>query len=146
MAGNNSRNAKLENGHNGVGGRRFIRATIVQTDSWTPRRDETGSHCRPRSSKRGSRVLFFFLSFLSPSLSLLFFFILSTFDTCACTTRVRACVRACMSACMRFVARRFHVACKCCLLSDASAHRKVITPHATTHRIVADIWPHGQLE
>lgn len=144
MAGNNSRNAKLENGHNGVGGRRFIRATIVQTDSWTPRRDETGSHCRPRSSKRGSRVLFFSPS-LSLSLSPSFFFLLSTFDTCACTTRVRACVHACVRACVS-LARRFHVACKCCLLSDASAHRKVITPHATTHRIVADIRPHGQLE
>lgn len=144
MAGNNSRNAKLENGHNGVGGRRFIRATIVQTDSWTPRRDERGSHCRPRSSKRGSRVLFFPPPSLSHSL-LLFFFILSTFDTCACTTRVRACVHACVRACVS-LARRFHVACKCCLLSDASAHRKVITPHATTHRIVADIRPHGQLE
>lgn len=61
MAGNNP-DAKLENGHNGVGGR-FIRATIVQTDSWTPRRDETGSHCRPRSSKRGSSRMVFFLSF-----------------------------------------------------------------------------------
>lgn len=37
---------------------------------------------------------FFFLSFLSLSLTLSFFFILSTFDTCACTTRVRACVHA----------------------------------------------------
>lgn len=140
MAGNNCRNAKLENGHNGVGGRRFIRATIVQTDSWTPRRDETGSHCRPRSSKRGSRVLFFSSPFsLSLSHSLLFFLYFPH------STHARAQL-VYVRACMRFVARRFHVACKCCLLSDASAHRKVITPHATTHRIVADIWPHGQLE
>lgn len=54
-------------------------------------------------------------------------------------TRMHARIRACV----RFAACRFHVACKCCLLSDASAHRKVITPHATAHRIVADIWPHG---
>lgn len=145
MAGNNSRNAKLENGHNGVGGRRFIRATIVQTDSWTPRRDETGSHCRPRSSKRGSRVLFFSPPSLSHSLLLFFFYFPHLTHARAQLVYVHACVHACVRACVS-LARRFHVACKCCLLSDASAHRKVITPHATTHRIVADIRPHGQLE
>lgn len=67
-----------------------------------------------------------------------FFFYTFHRDASVCS-RTGACVHA-------FAARWLHVACKCCLLSDAGAHRKVITPHATAHRIVADIWLRDQLE
>lgn len=55
---------KLETRHNVVRGR-FIHATVAQTDSWTPRRDGTGNHCRSRFPKRvgRARAFFFFFSF-----------------------------------------------------------------------------------